>query len=305
LQTASQPPAYLIGVDGGGTGTRAVVARADGRQGVDIIGQGRAGPSALGQGVAKAWVQVQAAVADAFGEAGLGQPRFAECALSCGLSGASYAPWRDSFIATNPGFSQFILETDAFAMLLGAHDAEPGAIVAAGTGSVGEALHPDGRRLRASGWGFPVGDEGSGAWLGLKAMRHAQCVMDGRALPGSLASRIFAMCGDNRVTLQDWCNRSAQFGYAQLAPMVFEEEGRDGMASRLVEEAVVALTDIAGAIDPGATLPICFTGSIGERLAPRLPASLRERTRPPRHDAATGALSWLRRNLQSETLIQS
>lgn len=295
MQTALQPPAYLIGVDGGGTATRAVVALADGR----IIGQGHAGPSALGQGVAKAWAQVQAAVQQAFGEARLSVPALAQCALSCGLSGASYAPWRDAFIATNPGFRTLMVETDAFAMLLGAHDAEPGAIVAAGTGSVGEALHPDGRRLRASGWGFPVGDEGSGAWLGLKAMRHAQCVMDGRALPGSLATRIFAMCGEDRTTLLDWCNRSTQYGYAQLAPLVFDEAGRDGTAARLVDEAVTALTDIAGAIDPGATLPICFTGSIGERLAPRLPAALRARIRAPRHDAATGALALLKRDLHS------
>lgn len=301
MQTALQPPSYLIGVDGGGSGTRAVLAAADGR----IVGQGRAGPSALGQGVAKAWVQVQGAIVEAFNAASLRPAAFSECALSCGLSGASYAPWRDTFIATNPGFQKLIVETDAFAMLLGAHEAAPGAIVAAGTGSVGEALHADGRRLRASGWGFPVGDEGSGAWLGLKAMRHAQCVMDGRALPGSLASRIFATCGQDRIALLDWCNRSTQFGYAQLAPLVFEEECRDGTAARLIEEAIVALSDIAGAIDPGATLPICFTGSIGERLSPRLPDPLRERVRAPKHDAATGALAWLQRHLHSEAMTPS
>lgn len=301
MHTTLQPLSYLIGVDGGGTGTRAVVAAADGR----IVGHGRAGPSALGQGVSKAWVQVQSAIRQAFAEARIAPPAPAECALSCGLSGASYAPWRETFMNTNPGFRSLIVETDAFAMLLGAHDAEPGAIVAAGTGSVGEALHPDGRRLRASGWGFPVGDEGSGAWLGLKAMRHAQCVMDGRALPSSLASRIFALCGENRATLLDWCNRSNQYGYAQLAPLVFEEEHRDGVAARLVQEALDALADIAGAIDPGATLPVCFTGSIGERLATRLPPPLRARIRAPKHDAATGALAWLKRNLQSEALSPS
>ncbi|MBL8518752.1 MAG: ATPase [Betaproteobacteria bacterium] len=295
MQTTSSHPTWLIGVDGGGTGTRAVLADANGR----VLGHGRAGPSALGQGVAKAWTQIETAVQQAFADAGHARPAAAECALSCGLSGASYAPWRDTFIATNPGYGQLILESDAFAMLLGAHDAEPGAIVASGTGAVGEALHADGRRLRASGWGFPVGDEGSGAWLGLKAMGHAQCVMDGRAEPGALATRIFAMCGDDRATLQDWCNRSAQFGYAQLAPLVFDEEMRDGRAARLIEQAVDALVSLAGAIDPGATLPLCVTGSIGERLAPRMPEAIRQRIRPPRHDAATGALAWLERNLQS------
>ena len=65
--------------------------------------------------------------------------------------------------------------------LLGAHEGRPGAIVAAGTGSVGEALRRDGLRVAVGGWGFPVGDEGSGAWLGLRAMRETHRAIDGRA----------------------------------------------------------------------------------------------------------------------------
>ena len=53
---------FLIGVDGGGTTTRALLARRDGA----VIGQGRAGPSALGQGIAKAWEQIQVAIRQAF-----------------------------------------------------------------------------------------------------------------------------------------------------------------------------------------------------------------------------------------------
>jgi glucosamine kinase len=288
-----QTPAYLIGVDGGGTGTRAVVARADG----SLLGQGSAGPSALGQGVPKAWTAITAAISEAFSGSGERQPEWQRCALCAGLSGASIAAWRKSFFELNPGFSHVMLETDAFAILLGAHDAAPGAIVAAGTGSVGEALHHDGQRRRASGWGFPVGDEGSGAWLGLSAMRHAQCVMDGRAQGGLMAQRIFEQCGRDRPALQDWCSRAAQYAYAQLAPVVFECAPIDPSADRLLDNAATALADIARAIDPAGKLPLAVTGTIGQRLADRLPQDMLARRVPPRHDAATGSLHWLMRDL--------
>lgn len=291
-----QTPAYLIGVDGGGTGTRAVVSRADGTR----VGQGSAGPSALGQGVPKAWAAITAAICEAFECSGQPLPDWSQCALCAGLSGASIAAWRQSFFDLNPGFARLMLETDAFAILLGAHDAAPGAIVAAGTGSVGEALHADGQRRRASGWGFPVGDEGSGAWLGLQAMRHAQCVMDGRATGGPLARQVFLQCGGDRLALQDWCSRAAQYAYAQLAPLVFECAATDPAAEALLGEAAAALTAIAHAVDPTGTLPLSVTGTIGQRLADRLPPDLQVRRVPPRHDAATGSLQWLTRQLHAE-----
>ncbi|MEY2653988.1 MAG: hypothetical protein RLZZ524_1016, partial [Pseudomonadota bacterium] len=57
---------FLIGVDGGGTGTRARLCDAQGR----VLGDGAAGPSALGQGVEQAWRHIGQAVEAAFGAAG-------------------------------------------------------------------------------------------------------------------------------------------------------------------------------------------------------------------------------------------
>lgn len=285
---------YVVGVDGGGTGTRAVVARMDGI----VLGQGRAGPSALGQGVAPAWAQLDHAIRAAFDEARLPLTPWSQCALCAGLSGATYKPWRDEFMQRNPGFAEIILETDSFAMLLGAHGTEPGAIIAAGTGSIGEALHRDGRRVRAGGWGFPVGDEGSGAWLGLRAVRHTQCAMDGREPVGSLATRIFAFCGNDRPALQDWCARAGQFAYAQLAPIVFEEELNDPVAADLLTGAASALELLAHAIDPDGDLPLAICGTVGQRLAERLSQRLSARVVPATQDAATGALHWMRRNVR-------
>lgn len=276
---------YLIGVDGGGSGTRALLRHAGG----PVIGRGEAGPSALGQGVAQAWRNIEAAVRAAFAHAGVGAPEWRRCALAAGLSGAGHPPWLDSFLAADPGFAHLAVETDAFAMLLGAHAGQPGAIVIAGTGSIAEALHADGTRATVGGWGFPVADEGSGAWLGLHAMRHAQAALDGRANVGPLARRVWMQCGDDRESLQSWCDGAGQFGFAQLARLVFDTEQADPAAALLLQRAS-ALEELALAIDPRGRLPLSAGGSIAQRLMPRMRPALRTRFVPAREGAAAGAL---------------
>src|SRR5262245_55668242 len=144
---------FLLGVDGGGTGTRVLLARRDG----SVIGRGAAGPSALARGISSAWAEIGRAVGLAFADAGLPSAAADRCALGAGLSGANHRPWHVAFLQANPGFARLELETDAFTMLLGAHAGGFGAIVASGTGSVGEVWHADGRRASVGGWGFPIG----------------------------------------------------------------------------------------------------------------------------------------------------
>jgi glucosamine kinase len=290
------PVEFLLGVDGGGSGTRALLARRDGT----VIGRGRAGPSALGQGLAQAWRNVELATRAAFTSARLGVPVWDHCAVAVGLSGVSHHPWRDAFVADNIGFAHLVAETDSFTALLGAHNGRPGVVLAAGSGSVAEALHADGSRSIVGGWGFPAGDEGSGAWLGLHAVRHAQCALDGRANGGPLAREVWAHCGDDRDTLQSWCDRAGQFAYAGLAPAVFEHEARDPAAAQLLHRATVALEEMALAIDPRGQLPLAVSGSVGLRLAPRMSPAVRSRLVAAAHGSEAGALMLIRRVVQAQ-----
>lgn len=288
---------YLIGVDGGGSGTRAVIQRVRG----EVVGSGAAGPSALGQGVPQAWDNVLAAVRAGFAAAGVPPPAWSRCILAVGLSGVSHSPWRDAFLARDPGFARLEAETDSFTMLLGAHGGQPGAIVIAGTGSIAEALRADGSRATVGGWGFRVDDEGSGGWLGLQAVRHGLAAIDGRANPSPLARRVWMHCGDEREELQAWCAESGQFEFAQLARAVFECEGSDPVAARLLQQATESLEELALAIDPRGRLPLAVSGSIGERLSPRMRPAVRCRLAPAKSGAAEGALMLARRLLQKET----
>lgn len=280
---------FLIGVDGGGSGTRVCIAHRDG----PVFGHGTAGPSALGQGIEAAWTQVLRAIEQAFGASSLPSPPWHQCALGAGLSGVSNRPWRDQFVATDPGFGRLLVETDAFTTVLGAHRGRPGAVVAAGTGSVGEVLRSDGSRFSVGGWGFPVGDEGSGAWLGLRAVRLAQCAMDSRINAGTLVRSVWQQCGADRDTLQAWCDHAGQFAYAQLALAVFEAESSDPAAAHLLSRAVASLDAMALALDPHGGLPLSICGSIGRRLAPRLSPAVRSRIVEAADDALAGAMTLI------------
>ena len=282
---------YLVGVDGGGSGTRAVVRPVRGDGG----GTGTAGPSALQQGIPQAWDNVLLAIRRAFEAAGQPLPGWDRCVLAAGLSGVSHVPWRDAFLARDPGFAQLEAETDSFTMLMGAHGGQPGAILIAGTGSIAEALHADGSRATVGGWGFRVDDEGSGGWLGLQAVRHALAAFDGRANPSPLARRVWMHCGDERESLQEWCGSAGQFEFAQLARAVFECEASDPVASRLLAQATTALEELALAIDPRGRLPLAVAGSIGERLASRMRPFVRGRIVTAQAGAAEGALMLARR----------
>lgn len=286
-------PDYLIGVDGGGSGTRALVQRTSG----EAVGTGAAGPSALGQGIPQAWDHILSAIRRAFAAGGESVPGWGRCALAAGLSGVSHAPWRDAFLARDPGFGQLDLESDSFTMLLGAHGGAPGAIVIAGTGSIAEALRADGSRATVGGWGFRVDDEGSGGWLGLQAVRHGLAAFDGRAHAGALARRVWMHCGDERESLLAWCQTAGQFEFAQLARAVFECEADDPAAAGLLQRATEALEELALAVDPRGRLPIAVAGSVGERLAPRMRPFVRGRLVTAREGAAAGALMLARRAL--------
>jgi glucosamine kinase len=287
---------YLIGVDGGGSGTRALVHRFRG----DALGTGSAGPSALQQGIPQAWDHVLLAVRRGFEAAGQDAPPWRRCALVAGLSGASHAPWRDAFVSADPGFALLQAQSDAFTMLMGAHAGKPGAILIAGTGSIAEALRADGSRATVGGWDFRVDDEGSGGWLGLQAVRHGLAAFDGRAHAGPLARRVWIHCGDERETLQAWCGSAGQFEFAQLARAVFECEASDPAAARLLEQATASLEDLALAIDPRGRLPLAVAGSIGERLAPRMRPFVRSRIVATRAGAAEGALMLARTAVHQE-----
>lgn len=299
---------YLIGVDGGGTGTRVVLA-ATGTADGTVLGRASAGPSGLMHGANAAWKAIMVAVHQAFADAGLVLPALDQIAIGCGLAGVNNKQWAVDFTLKNPGFECLVTETDAGTTLLGAHLGQPGAIIALGTGSVGEVMLADGTRREVGGWGFPSSDEASGAWLGLHAMNHAQKVLDGRSAFDAFSTAVIDFCagdkanfGTPRDAVFGWLGAANQGKFAQLAPLVIEAAPTVAKAREIMLAAGLEVAKMALALDPSATLPLALCGGLAEPMLAYLPQELRARVIRPQGDSAAGALILLRQHLSNHPL---
>lgn len=277
---------YFIGVDGGGSGTRVIVA------GPDMLPLARAegAPSALGQGIEKSWRSILDTIALAFANEKISAPMLSECAIGLGLSGANNIIWKNEFYFRNPGFKKIIIDTDGFTTLLGAHLGAPGVIVAVGTGSVGMVLKPSGARENVSGWGFPSGDEASGSWLGLLACALTQKAIDGRRAHSSLSVAVLNYCGKTPDAFLAWLGKAQQNAFAQLAPLVFESAKTDNEALLLLKNAGIEIAQMVNTLDPKNELPLSICGRLGEALIPYLPEEIKKQNQKAKGDSTLGAL---------------
>ncbi|MDN7492164.1 BadF/BadG/BcrA/BcrD ATPase family protein [Burkholderia sp. AU45274] len=275
---------FAIGIDGGGTGTRAVLADRHGRE----LAQGRGGPSGLGLGIERAWASIGAACADAFTRAGHAFD-WSQCALGCGLAGVNNAAWLAAFRAQAP-LGALAVESDAYTTVVGAHGGAPGLIVALGTGSIAAALDAAGACRIAGGFGFPSGDEASGAWLGVRALAYAQQALDGRVPRDAFATALLAETGaQDRDALVQWSCDANQTIYARLAPIVFAHRAHP-VAAALIAQAGDEIGKMIDALDPQRALPVALCGGLADALAPAVPARHAVRLRAPLDDSAHGAL---------------
>jgi len=277
---------YLVGVDGGGTGTRIIVTDKK----LQILATAQGDPSALGQGIEKAWRAILDTLARAFHYGSIPVPMLSECAIGLGLSGANNIIWKNEFYMRNPGFKNIIVDTDGFTTLLGAHGGKPGVIVAVGTGSVGMVLNKNQERKDVSGWGFPSGDEASGAWLGLRAAAITQKTLDGRMPSSPLSESVLKFCGKEPSQFLTWLGNAGQNSFAQLAPLVFQSAATDPDAKNLLIKAGQEIEQMAKTLDPDESLPLAICGRLGEALIPYLPEKTKLRNQEAQADSTVGAL---------------
>jgi N-acetylglucosamine kinase-like BadF-type ATPase len=167
----------VVGVDGGGTKTEAVIMDADLR----VIGEGLAGASnPLRVGVTSAAAAVREAIDNACAAAKIRRSDLD--AAEVGLAGARRKELRERMRETllPLGINDIEVVTDADIALYGATDGAPGLVVIAGTGSICCGINPRGKRVCAGGWGPVAGDEGAGAWIARQALRAVAYASDGR-----------------------------------------------------------------------------------------------------------------------------
>jgi glucosamine kinase len=281
------------GVDGGATKT---LLRLEDAAGL-ILGEGHGGPANIRLSVEESWRSIRAALAQALAAAGL-HPDDGRYRISCGagLAGTEVAAARDRFLAAAHPFTRLVLRSDGYTSCLGAHGGDDGAVIAVGTGTIGFQIE-SGRESRVGGWGFPQGDEGGGAWLGLEATRKTLQWLDGRAPADPLLAAIQARFDGDLSRLVAWANDASGTEFAQLAPLVVEHVARETpLALALVRAAAGELDRIGRALDAKSRrpLPCCVLGGLGAFFEPWLEPALRARLVPGRYDTLAGALFMVR-----------
>jgi glucosamine kinase len=231
---------HVIGVDGGGTQTRAVVLDEDGTE----IGRAEGGPAIASArdplGPARAVAGVARAAATAAGV------RVPVGVLWAGLSGAGREAARSAVELElgRLGTARAVhVGTDVQAAFHDAFGEGPGVLLISGTGSIAWGRNEGGREGRVGGWGHHIGDEGSGYAIGLEALRRVARNADGRAPATGLQRGILEHLRLSRAEdLVQWSADASKSQVAALASVVTEAaRNGDGVAGEILGHAVEEL----------------------------------------------------------------
>jgi glucosamine kinase len=230
----------VIGVDGGGTRLRAVVL--DGT-GAELARHETPSVHLTGGSPGMVAVALRGAVEGACRRAAIDLP---VDALWAGMAGAGQEPVRAELedALARAGLAHRVgVGTDVDAAFHDAFGERPGILLMAGTGSIAWGRAEDGRQARVGGWGWLLGDEGSGYAIGLEAMKRVVRSADGRAPATQLSDRLLGRLKlAHAEDLIAWSGTAPRRAVAALVPDVHAAatEG-DAAATEILEAAVEAL----------------------------------------------------------------
>ena len=274
----------VVGVDGGGSKTRVIVADELGNQLSEVVGPG----SAVRPGGAEHSADViAAALADAL--AACEMTHVVPKVLCVGVAGAAREPERQAIwqaLAGRDIAEEVVIHPDYSIALDDAFGDGPGVLLISGTGSAAFGRGPGGNTARCGGWGPVCGDEGSGAWIGRRALSVVTASADGREPETALVGAVLTAAQVNEPQeLVAWAAAATPALFASLAPVVSSvadagDLRANAILSLAVEELVLHVRTLARSLfgDERAATPVAFTGGMltrGTTLRKRLEQRLR------------------------------
>jgi N-acetylglucosamine kinase-like BadF-type ATPase len=260
---------HVLGIDAGGSKTVALVTDANGA----VIGEGRAGGANL---QTEGELQVEKVLHEVIERAMNGRytPPEAVCLGMAGVDRESDGRLiRD--IMRRLGFRQnTLIVNDALIALVAGAGANPGVVVISGTGSIAFGVSHRGLAARAGGWGPTLGDEGSGYWIGRRALEAVVRDVDGRGPKTALTERVlefFSLSRPELLVSEIYHQPHGRRAIASLAPEVDRArlEG-DLVAGEIMTDAANELATAAGSVITrldmrGEQFPILLAGGMLKR----------------------------------------
>jgi N-acetylglucosamine kinase-like BadF-type ATPase len=265
----------LLGIDGGGTATKAWLADAEGH----LLGRGRGGPSNIkAVGAAAALRALQAAIAGAFADA---REDFNTVEVAClGLAGFDRPEDKEqlrTWAADGRWAKRLILVNDGDLVVAAGTPKGWGLGVIAGTGSIAVGRSPTGTTARAGGWGPLIGDEGSAYALALAGLRLVARMADGRDPPTGIGAVLtdrlcgaMGIGGPEQLVAALYHPSMDRAAIAALAPVIVAAASEDArITAQLLEPAGRDLAELVLAVaqklgwwewDDETSLPLALAG---------------------------------------------
>ncbi len=264
----------VLGIDGGGTNTRAVIAQVNGSF-VQTLARAQGGSiKRLRVGAETAESNLRALLREVYDAAAVTKVY----AASAGVASASLPGIREwiTDVFREFGIERSEVVGDEVIALDAAFQGGAGILQIAGTGSNCIGRTATGERESAGGYSSVLGDEGSGYWIGLHGIRQALHAYD-RGEPGMILSRVGEAWGTSTLEeLVDLGNAIPGPDFSALAPLVSQaaEEG-DAVATMILRQAAEDLAESIllvrkklcerhGLIEE---VPVAWTGSVLEKIS--------------------------------------
>lgn len=304
----------VVGIDGGGSKTRALVANESGDQLAEAVGPGSSVRPHEADRSADVIAEVVREALESVEQER--RPRV----LCVGVAGVGRESERQALyeaLVARQIAEDVVVQTDFAVALEDAFRDGPGVLLIAGTGSSAFGRSPAGTSARCGGWGPVIGDEGSGAWIGRRALSVVAAASDGREPETALTGAILTATESSEAAdLVQWAAAATPGKLATLAPVVLSvADGGDLRANSIVSMAIEELSlhvrALARALftDERASVPVALTGglltkgsSFRKRLEHRLKSAVPgAHVQPDVVDPARGAVRGALRHLAELT----
>ena len=272
----------LIGVDGGGTACRFALSHAGRR--IDH----RAGPANVYSDFQTALATLTDGLEALTAKSGLADLTGAR--LYLGLAGVT-GPEMAAKVAAALPYPNIVVDDDRRSAVAGALGPRDGAVIGIGTGSF-LARKAGGRVVLMGGWGFALGDEASGAWLGRRLLQYVLHAADGLAPETALSAAALRRHGGSPAGVVEFARDASPARYGSLAPEILQAaQAGDGAATAIMTEGagyILRGLDRLG-WRPGETL--CPLGGVAAHYAAFLPSDVAGSFSQPEGSALDGALA--------------
>lgn len=276
----------LIGVDGGGSSCRAALRLgSEGARHEVTLGAANVSTS-----FDEAMATIRAALSELCGKAGLAEAALTGARAHLGLAGVMNEEIAGRVAAALP-FACVRVTDDRPTTIAGALGAADGSVAAIGTGSF-LGRQEDGRQMLAGGWGFVIGDQASGAWLGRRLLEEVMLCIDGFAAETDLVRAVMAAHGQDPSQIVAFSLSARPRDFARFGREIDAAAAAgDPLACALMEEGAGYIVRGLASLGWRKGEPLCLMGGLGPEYTSFLPPVMQESVVPPKGSALDGALA--------------